>query len=30
VRNFQMFDPLAFLVEVTQHIPEAGGHLIRY
>ncbi len=25
-----MFDPLDFLAEVTQHIPEAGEHLIRY
>jgi len=29
-RNFQIFDPLDFLAEVTQHIPEMGGHLIRY
>ena len=40
-RNFQVFDPLDFLAacpavaseqrgKVTQHIPEAGEHLIRY
>jgi len=29
-RNFQVFDPLDFLAEVTQHIPESGEHLIRY
>jgi len=29
-RNFQVFDPLDFLAELTQHIPEAGEHLIRY
>ena len=29
-RNFQIFDPLDFLAEVTQHIPEIGEHLIRY
>lgn len=29
-RNFQMFDPLDFLAEVTQHIPDPGEHLIRY
>ena len=29
-RNFQVFDPLDFLAEVTQHIPEKGEHLIRY
>ena len=23
-RNFQIFDPLDFLAEVTQHIPEVG------
>ena len=28
--NFQIFDPLDFLAEVTQHIPEMGEHLIRY
>jgi len=29
-RNFQVFDPLDFLAEVTQHIPEPGSHLVRY
>jgi len=29
-RNFQIFEPLDFLAEVTQHIPEVGEHLIRY
>ena len=29
-RNFQVFDPLDFLAEVTQHIPNPGEHLIRY
>ena len=29
-RNFQIFDPLNFLAEVTQHIPNEGEHLIRY
>jgi len=29
-RNFQLFDPLDFLAEVTQHIPDSGEHLIRY
>ena len=29
-RNFQIFDPLDFLAEVTQHIPEKGDHQIRY
>jgi hypothetical protein len=29
-RNFQVFDPLDFLAEVTQHIPDRGEHLIRY
>jgi hypothetical protein len=24
-RNFQVFDPLDFLAEVTQHIPNKGG-----
>ena len=28
-RNFQIFDSLDFLAEVTQHIPEQGEHLIR-
>ena len=29
-RNFQVFDPLDFLAEVTQHIPHKGEHQIRY
>ncbi|MCE9553201.1 MAG: transposase [Planctomycetes bacterium] len=29
-RNFQVFDPLDFIAEVTQHIPNKGEHLIRY
>ena len=29
-RNFQIFDALDFLAEVTQHIPAPGEHLIRY
>ena len=29
-RNFQVFDPLDFLAEVTQHIPDPGAHLLRY
>jgi len=29
-RNFQVFDPLDFLAEVTQHIPDPGDHLARY
>ena len=29
-RNFQVFDPLDFLAEVTQHIPDPGQHLILY
>ena len=29
-RNFQIFHPLDFLAEVTQHIPEIGEHQIRY
>jgi ribosomal protein S27E len=29
-RNFQLFDPLDFLAELTQHIPNKGEHLIRY
>jgi hypothetical protein len=30
LRNFQVFDPLEFLAEVTQHIPEKGQHQILY
>ena len=29
-RNFQIFDPLDFLAEVTQRIPDARDHLIRH
>jgi len=29
-RNFQIFDPLDFLAEITQHIPEPRAHTIRY
>ena len=29
-RNFQVFEPLDFLAELTQHIPNKGEHLIRY
>jgi len=29
-RNFQVFDPLDFLAEVTQHLPDPGEHLVRY
>jgi hypothetical protein len=29
-RNFEVFDPLDFLAEVTQHIPNKGKHQIRY
>ena len=28
-RNFQVFDPLDFLAEVTQHIPDPGSKLLR-
>ena len=30
VRNYQVFDPLDFLAELTQHIPNQGEHLVRY
>jgi hypothetical protein len=30
MRNFQVFEPLEFLAEVTQHIPEKGQHQILY
>jgi hypothetical protein len=30
LRNFQVFEPLEFLAEVTQHIPEKGQHQILY
>jgi hypothetical protein len=29
-RNFEVFEPLDFLAEVTQHIPNRGEHQIRY
>jgi hypothetical protein len=29
-RNFQVFDPLDFIAELTQHIPEPNKHLVRY
>ena len=29
-RDFQVFEPLDFLAEFTQHIPAKGSHLIRY
>ncbi|MBD3322397.1 MAG: hypothetical protein GF350_14950 [Chitinivibrionales bacterium] len=29
-RNFEVFDPLDFLAEVVQHIPNKGEHQIRY
>ncbi len=29
-RNFQVFDPLDFIAELTQHIPEPRRHLVRY
>ncbi len=29
-RNFQIFNALDFLAEVTQHIPDKGEHLVRY
>jgi hypothetical protein len=29
-RNFQVFESLDFIAEVTQHIPNAGQHLIHY
>lgn len=29
-RNFEVFDPLDFLAQVTQHIPNKGQHMIRY
>ena len=29
-RNFQVFDPLDFLAEVTPHIPNKGERTIRY
>jgi len=29
-RNFQIFKPLDFLAEITQHIPQKGSHQIRF
>jgi hypothetical protein len=29
-RNFQIFEPLNFLAEFSQHIPPKGSHLIGY
>jgi hypothetical protein len=29
-RNFQVFDPLDFIAELTQHIPDPRNHLVRY
>jgi len=29
-RNYEIYDPLDFLAEVTQHIPNKGEHQIRY
>jgi hypothetical protein len=29
-RNFQVFDPLDFIAELTQHVPEPNKHLVRY
>jgi hypothetical protein len=29
-RNFQVFDPLDFIAELTQHVPEPNSHLVRY
>ena len=29
-RNYEIFDPVDFLAEVTQHIPDKGAHLIHY
>jgi ribosomal protein S27E len=29
-RNFEVFDPLDFLAEVTQHIPDPGMQMVRY
>ena len=29
-RNFQVFDPLDFIAELTQHIPDPRRHLVRY
>jgi hypothetical protein len=29
-RNFQVFDPLDFIAELTQHVPQPRKHLVRY
>ena len=29
-RNFQVFEPLDFIAELTQHIPDKGEHLVRH
>jgi len=29
-RNFEVYEPLDFLAEVTQHVPNKGEHTIRY
>jgi len=29
-RNFEIFDPLLFLAEFTQHIPNKGEHMVHY
>ena len=29
-RNFEVFKPLDFLANVTQHIPDKGDHQVRY
>jgi hypothetical protein len=29
-RNYEIYDPLDFLAEVTQHIPNKGEHQIWY
>ncbi len=29
-RNFQVFDPLDFIAELTQHVPDPRTHLVRY
>ena len=29
-RNFQVFDALDFIAGITQHIPDARTHLVRY
>jgi hypothetical protein len=29
-RNFEVFDPLDFIAEITQHIPDQGAQQVRY